>query len=69
MPSLRLASPSQESCPLRIRKNGTPFPQPLWITPPFPVDNLSDLGITRGLPNDGQPITTYNRHPAPLLSI
>jgi len=54
MPSLRLGSPS---------------PQRLWITPPFPVDNISDLGITEGLHNDREPLTISNRHPVPLSSI
>lgn len=66
MPSLRLGSPSQEPCPFRVRREGSPFPQRLWITPLFPVDNIPDLGITGGLHNDREPITTSNRHPVPL---
>lgn len=66
MPSLRLGSPSQEPCPFRTRREGSPFPQRLWITPLFPVDNIPDLGITGGLHNDREPITTSNRHPVPL---
>lgn len=45
------------------------FPQPLWITSPFPGDNLSFLGITWGLHSDKESITTFNRHPAPFPSI
>jgi hypothetical protein len=53
MPPLRPGTLPQGLCPFKDPRNGILFPQSLWITPPFPVDNLSSLGITRDL-HDGR---------------
>jgi len=68
MPSPRPGNPSHRL--LRSGSDGLEAFSPVFVdNPPFPVDNIFDLGITQGLASDREPITTSTRHPTSFPSI